>query len=141
MAQKIISLQPRFFWGVSGNKRALATVKWSCILLLKVAGGLSMGDILLKNATLLYKWWWRFATEEEPLWKRFCLLAIIFLKEGPVLFLVSRGNIEMGALGEPFAILVVMTVGWRKPFLMFYRRWWIMDSTRFRKALGLVTSV
>ena len=48
----------------------MALVKWSTIQLLKEIGGLGVGDILLKNAAFLYKWWWRFATEEDPLWKR-----------------------------------------------------------------------
>ena len=29
-----------------------------------------MGEILLKNAAMLFKWWWRFSKEEEPLWNR-----------------------------------------------------------------------
>ena len=29
-----------------------------------------MGDLLMKNAAMLYKWWWTFANEEKPLWKK-----------------------------------------------------------------------
>jgi len=29
-----------------------------------------VGDLVLKNAALLFKWWWRFASEEGALWRR-----------------------------------------------------------------------
>jgi len=35
----------------------------------KEKGGLGVGDLLLKNAALLFKWWWRFACEEGALWR------------------------------------------------------------------------
>ena len=50
--------------------RGLATVKWSTIQLPKEVGGLGVGDILMKKAILLNKWWWRFVNEEGPLCKR-----------------------------------------------------------------------
>ena len=33
-------------------------------------GGLGVGDIIIKNAVLLLKFWWGFSFEERPLWKR-----------------------------------------------------------------------
>ena len=36
----------------------------------KEFGGLGIGDILMKNTTMLYKWWWRFAAKPTPLWKK-----------------------------------------------------------------------
>ena len=29
-----------------------------------------MGDMVIKNAPLLFKWWWRFSEENNSLWKR-----------------------------------------------------------------------
>jgi len=29
-----------------------------------------VGDLLLKNATSLFKWWWRYAYEEGSLWRK-----------------------------------------------------------------------
>ena len=29
-----------------------------------------MGDIIIKNAAMLFKWWWRFSTENSLLWKK-----------------------------------------------------------------------
>lgn len=48
----------------------MATVSWKQIQLPKEAGGLGVGDLLLKNTTMLFKWWWHFSIEGKPLWKR-----------------------------------------------------------------------
>ncbi|XP_057760748.1 uncharacterized protein LOC130981144 [Arachis stenosperma] len=32
--------------------------------------GLGVGDAMVRNTALLFKWWWRFAKEECPLWKK-----------------------------------------------------------------------
>jgi len=45
-------------------------VKWDVVMQQKSAGGLGVGDLAVKNVALLFKWWWRFADEEEPLWKK-----------------------------------------------------------------------
>jgi len=36
----------------------------------KTQGGLGVGDLLMKNAALLFKWRWRYACEEGALWRR-----------------------------------------------------------------------
>nr|XP_025625497.1 uncharacterized protein LOC112717769 [Arachis hypogaea] len=36
----------------------------------KKLGGLGVGDTVVRNAALLFKWWWRFSKEECPLWKK-----------------------------------------------------------------------
>lgn len=36
----------------------------------KENGGLGIGDLVLKNAGLLFKWWWHFLVESAPLWKQ-----------------------------------------------------------------------
>ena len=46
------------------------TIKWSLIELPKKLGGLGVGNIMHKNLTLLFKWWWRFSESENTLWKR-----------------------------------------------------------------------
>ena len=35
----------------------------------KASGGLGVDDMIMKNAAMLFKWWWRFACEEGALWK------------------------------------------------------------------------
>ena len=36
----------------------------------KGARGLGVKDLLMKNAAMLFKWWWRFSAEDDSLWKR-----------------------------------------------------------------------
>ena len=36
----------------------------------KEAGGLGVGDMIIKNAALLFKWWYYFSSKEKALWKR-----------------------------------------------------------------------
>ena len=31
---------------------------------------MGVGDIVMKNSTLLFKWWWRFSFEKNSLWKQ-----------------------------------------------------------------------
>ena len=47
----------------------MSLVNWNQIQKPKEAGGLSAGDIIIKNSALLFKWWGRFSKEEWPLWK------------------------------------------------------------------------
>ena len=47
--------------------RAISLVKWEVVQRPKKLGGLGVGDIVVKNVALLFKWWWRFSAEESPL--------------------------------------------------------------------------
>ena len=69
VVQKIILLQNKFLWGMKEVGRSIPLVKWEIVQRPKKLGGLGVGDIIIKNAALLFKWWWRFSTKELPLWK------------------------------------------------------------------------
>ena len=56
VAQKIISLQTSFFWGANDRGRTFPSVKWDVIQRPKTMGGLGVGDIVIRNATMLFKW-------------------------------------------------------------------------------------
>ena len=45
-------------------------VRWAIVRLDKQQGGLGIRDLIILNETLLGKWFWRFASERDPLWKR-----------------------------------------------------------------------
>jgi len=49
-------------WPKDGTYNAV--VKWEIVQKPKDKGGLGVVDFLLKNAALLFKWWWRYAYEE-----------------------------------------------------------------------------
>ncbi|XP_057755995.1 uncharacterized protein LOC130975187 [Arachis stenosperma] len=56
VADKIIALQRKFIWCKEDNP--------------KESWGLGVGDAVLRNTALLFKWWWQFSKEECPLWKK-----------------------------------------------------------------------
>jgi len=69
VAHEINKIQRRFLWSGKNESKASALVKWEVVQRTKKEGGLGVGDPLLKNAALLFKWWWRFACEEGAMWK------------------------------------------------------------------------
>jgi len=70
VAYKINRPQTRFLWSGSHEGRYSALVKWEIVQRPKAKGGLGVDDMMLKNAALLFKWWWRYACEEGTLWRR-----------------------------------------------------------------------
>ena len=70
VAVEITKMQRKFLW--SGNKegRSNALVRWEVVQRPKKSRGLGAGDLLLKNAALLFKWWWRYSCEEGSLWRK-----------------------------------------------------------------------
>ncbi|XP_072087269.1 uncharacterized protein [Arachis hypogaea] len=73
VAQRIISLQRRFFWGKDDGRLGIALVKWELVQAPKKLGGLGVGDAVVRNTALVFKWWWRFSKEDCPLWKQIVL--------------------------------------------------------------------
>ena len=69
VANEIIGLQRRFLWNGNDGTRYSALVQWDVVQRPKKQGGLGVGDPTLKNAALLFKWWWRFACEEGAMWR------------------------------------------------------------------------
>ena len=71
VATKIVKIQRRFFWGGKEREsKCCPTVKWEDIELPKELGGLGVGNIMYKNLTLLFKWWWRYSETDDALWKK-----------------------------------------------------------------------
>ncbi|QHN81156.1 Putative ribonuclease H protein [Arachis hypogaea] len=70
VARRIISLQRKFFWGKDDGRLGMALVKWEMVQAPKKLRGLGVGDAVVHNTALLFKWWWRFSKEDCPLWKK-----------------------------------------------------------------------
>lgn len=68
--KKLVALQTKFLWGGNKDNRGITPIKRSIIELRKEKGGLGIGNLLHRNLALLFKWWWRFSVEGNPLWKR-----------------------------------------------------------------------
>jgi len=58
-----------FLWSGKEEGKKLCNVSWSTISLPKSAGGLGIGSLRNKNKALLFKWLWRFGSEESSMWK------------------------------------------------------------------------
>ncbi|XP_057746330.1 uncharacterized protein LOC130965578 [Arachis stenosperma] len=70
VAEKLISLQRRFLWSKEDGRLGMAMIRWEVVQAPKKLGGLGVGDAMVRNAALLFKWWWRFSKEDCPLWKK-----------------------------------------------------------------------
>ncbi|KAJ9558649.1 LOW QUALITY PROTEIN: hypothetical protein OSB04_013263 [Centaurea solstitialis] len=71
---KVISMLERlrknFFWGIKDGSQKINWVAWSKTINSLESGGLGIGSLYEHNMALLAKWWWRFKTEHDALWKK-----------------------------------------------------------------------
>ncbi|WMV11936.1 hypothetical protein MTR67_005321 [Solanum verrucosum] len=60
-----------FLWqgNCDPNKHKFHLVKWNEVLVSKKEGGLGTRNLKIQNHSLLMKWLWRFASQEQSLWK------------------------------------------------------------------------
>ena len=58
-----------FLWSGKEDSKKLFNVSWATVTLPKSIEGLGIGSLRDKNKALLYKWLWRFGSEESSLWK------------------------------------------------------------------------
>ncbi|XP_016185651.1 uncharacterized protein LOC107627320 [Arachis ipaensis] len=56
VARRIIALQRKFFWGKDDGRPGMALVKWEIVQAPKKLGGLGVGDAVVRNTALLFKW-------------------------------------------------------------------------------------
>ncbi|KAJ9565965.1 LOW QUALITY PROTEIN: hypothetical protein OSB04_001931 [Centaurea solstitialis] len=72
--QKVInrleSIRMNFFWGKRDSCKKIAWISWNKVLASKEKGGLEVGSLKALNLALVTKWWWRFKSETDSLWKR-----------------------------------------------------------------------
>ncbi|XP_052109368.1 uncharacterized protein LOC127741277 [Arachis duranensis] len=70
VADKLISLQRRFLWSNEDGRDGVPLVRWDIVQAPKRFEGLGVGDSVLRNTALLFKWWWWFLKKDCPLWKK-----------------------------------------------------------------------
>lgn len=98
VARRIIQLQRRFFWRKKAGEKGGNLIRWEIIQRHLDKGGLGVGDIFIKNASLLFKWWWRFADDQKPLWKEIGKsIHCIINAKSPQVQVQSERNQYMGA--------------------------------------------
>ena len=70
VADDIIRIQRKFLWSGDKEGKFMPLVRWESVMKQKNEGGLGVGDIAVKNTALLLKWWWKYGTEDDQLWKK-----------------------------------------------------------------------
>ncbi|GJV78097.1 RNA-directed DNA polymerase, eukaryota, reverse transcriptase zinc-binding domain protein [Tanacetum coccineum] len=68
--RKLESIRCRFFHGIENNERKPIWVKWNKVLASKERGGLGVSSLFALNRALLFKWVWRFRSQNDSLWAR-----------------------------------------------------------------------
>lgn len=66
---KISALQRNFLWNGRPEKNSMPLIKWDSIQLPRKLGGLSVGNLFHRNLALLYKWVWRYFSDQSALWR------------------------------------------------------------------------
>ncbi|GKA50366.1 RNA-directed DNA polymerase, eukaryota [Tanacetum coccineum] len=68
---KLESIRRNFFIGTYGMEKKTSWIGWDKILASKKHGGLGVSSLYATNPTLLFKWIWRFFSQDSSLWSRF----------------------------------------------------------------------
>ncbi|GJS28157.1 putative RNA-directed DNA polymerase [Tanacetum coccineum] len=58
-----------FFWGGSLDQSTMSWIAWKKVCSNSRCGGLGIGSLLATNFAMLSKWWWRFHTDTNSLWR------------------------------------------------------------------------
>ncbi|GJS34750.1 RNA-directed DNA polymerase, eukaryota [Tanacetum coccineum] len=64
------SLRRNFFNGIQEGDKKIAWVKWPMVLASKKHGGLGVSSFYALNRGLLFKWVWRYISQDNSLWAR-----------------------------------------------------------------------
>nr|GEZ16205.1 transposon TX1 uncharacterized [Tanacetum cinerariifolium] len=65
----IIALRRNFLWGGTLDCNKMARIGWKKVFSSYSCSGLGIGNLHAANLAMLTKWWWRFHTEKNTLWK------------------------------------------------------------------------
>ncbi|KAJ0609369.1 putative reverse transcriptase zinc-binding domain-containing protein [Helianthus annuus] len=64
------SLRRVFFWGGTEEDSKMSWMAWDNVVAPVKYGGLGFGSLRDANLSMLAKWWWRFKTEPDCLWRK-----------------------------------------------------------------------
>ncbi|GJX42842.1 RNA-directed DNA polymerase, eukaryota, reverse transcriptase zinc-binding domain protein [Tanacetum coccineum] len=69
--RRMESIRSRFFNGIDVNEKKSSWFSWNKVLASKDKGGLGVSSFYVMNRALMFKWVWRFRTDNSSLWARF----------------------------------------------------------------------
>jgi len=69
VSNSIDALRRNFLWQGSEDKKKFHLVKWKELIVSKNTGGLGIRNLRKQNQSLMMKWLWKFANEDNMLWK------------------------------------------------------------------------
>nr|GEW61541.1 RNA-directed DNA polymerase, eukaryota [Tanacetum cinerariifolium] len=64
------AIRRNFFNGSNGVNRKMSYISWDKVLISKKKGGLGVSSYFALNRALLFKWVWRFVSQDSSLWSR-----------------------------------------------------------------------
>ena len=95
MSLRLEKIQRDFLWGGGASQSRLHLVNWSIICMEKKDECLGIKNLSRLNKALLGKWCWRFALEQDSLWKQ-VIVEKYGEKEGGWCFGASREGYGVG---------------------------------------------
>ena len=63
-------IQRQFLWGGSVSEKKISLVRWATVCSEKEKGGIGLKSLSKLNKALLCKWSWRFANDQNALWRK-----------------------------------------------------------------------
>ena len=94
---RLEKIQQDFLWGGGNLDRKIHLVNWSNVCTSKEKGGLCVQSLVKLNKSLLGKWSWILAIEDNPLWKDPIKLKY-GIEEGGWFSLEPKGNFGGGLM-------------------------------------------
>ena len=92
---RLEKIQRDFLWGGGNLDRQIHYVNWNVVCYGKENGGLGIRSLYVVNRALLGKWVWRFAKEEESIWKEIIRLKYQ-VEDGGWFTKIPRENFGVG---------------------------------------------
>ena len=97
--RRLEKIQRDFWWGGDNLDKKVHLINWGTICSSMEKGGLGIRSLTKLNKSLLGKWNWRLAVEDNPPWKR--LIKVKYgLEEGNLYSKEPKGRFGVGVWKE-----------------------------------------
>lgn len=66
--KRIDKIRRDFLWGKSENRRGISLINWEIVCHPREYGGMGGANLMVRNKSLLLRWWWRMYRNPNSLW-------------------------------------------------------------------------